>query len=84
MTIYEHAEARVRRHGMTEKQAERFLLTFGAGRGQDIGWGDVTPFLSSELAERIDEAAYGWLLNPENCEPTKDMTVREWKEKART
>ncbi len=67
--------------GMTPFQAGSFLDDFQRGAGRDIGWGEEANNLTVALAKRIDAAATGWLLNPENRreEPVEARRPRDGK-----
>ena len=76
MTIRELATRRVQQCGMNPREAALMLEGFARTQeGSIIGWGDIAPGLSRDLAERIDRAAVGYRMRngvpraPEPNEP---------------
>ncbi len=65
--IRELALWHLRQHGMFKQQAEDFLAEFARGAGADFGWQDIEPYLSVRLALRLENAAVGWLNNPDHA-----------------
>lgn len=70
--LIELALRHVQKNGVTPEDAIKILDSFARGPGRDIPWENITPFLPSPLAERIDRAAVNWMMahratdNPED------------------